>query len=30
VLLIGWVHREQQKIIELYQTQLDAVLKAQG
>ena len=30
VLLVGWVHREQQKIIEFYQTQLDAVLKVQG
>ena len=30
VLLVGWVHREQKKIIEFYQTQLDAVLKAQG
>ncbi len=30
VILVGWVHREQQKIIEFYQAQLDAVLKAQG
>ena len=30
VILVGWVHREQQKTIEFYQTQLDAVLKAQG
>ena len=29
-ILVGWVHREQQKIIEFYQTQLDAVMKAQG
>ncbi len=30
VILVGWVHREQQEIIEFYQTQLDAVMKAQG
>ena len=26
----SWVHREQQKIIEFYQAQLDAMIKAQG
>ena len=30
VIFVGWVHREQQKIIEFYQTELDAVMKAQG
>ena len=30
VILVGWVNREQQEIIEFYQTQLDAVMKAQG
>ena len=30
MVLASWVHREQQKIIELYQTQLDAMMKAQG
>ena len=30
MILVGWVHREQHKIIEFYQTQLDAVMKAQG
>jgi putative transposase len=30
LILAGWVHREQQKIIEFYQTQLDALMKAQG
>jgi hypothetical protein len=30
VILVGWVHREQQEIIEFYQTQLDTVMKAQG
>ena len=26
----SWVHREQQQIIEFYQTELEAVMKAQG
>ena len=30
VILVGWLNREQQKIIEFYQTQLDALMKAQG
>ena len=30
MILVGWLHREQQKIIEFYQAQLDAVRKAQG
>jgi len=30
VILVGWVHREQQKIIEFYQAELEAMLKAQG
>jgi putative transposase len=30
VILVGWVHREQRQIIEFYQTQLDALMKAQG
>jgi len=30
IILAGWVHREQQKIIEFYQTQLDAVMRAKG
>ena len=30
MVLARWVHREQQKIIEFYQTQLDAMMKAQG
>ena len=30
MVLASWVHREQQKIIEFYQTQLDAMMKAQG
>ena len=30
VILVGWVHREQQEIIQFYQAQLDAVMKAQG
>ena len=30
VILVGWVHREQQKIIEFYQAELEAVMKAQG
>ena len=30
VILVGWVNREQQKIIEFYQTQVEALMKAQG
>jgi phage terminase large subunit-like protein len=30
VVLVGWVHREQQKIIEFYQTQVETLMKAQG
>ena len=30
MILVGWVHREQQEIIHFYQAQLDAVMKAQG
>jgi hypothetical protein len=30
VILVGWVHREQQKIIEFYQAELEAVMKTQG
>ncbi len=30
VILVGWVQREQQKIIEFYQTELEAMMKAQG
>jgi hypothetical protein len=30
VIFVGWVQREQQKIIDFYQTQLDAAMKAQG
>ena len=30
MVLASWVHREQQKIIEFYQTQLEAMMKAQG
>ncbi len=30
VILVGWVQREQQKIIEFYQLQVEALLKAQG
>ena len=30
VILVGWVHREQQKIILFYQAQLEALMKAQG
>jgi putative transposase len=30
VILAGWLHREQQEVIEFYQTQLEAVMKAQG
>jgi putative transposase len=30
MVLASWVHREQQKIIEFYQTELEAVMKAQG
>ena len=29
MVLASWVHRDQQKIIEFYQTQLDAMMKAQ-
>ena len=29
VSLVGWVQREQQKIIDFYRTQLDAMMKAQ-
>ena len=30
VVFASWVHREQQKGIEFYQAQLDALMKAQG
>ena len=30
VILSAWVHREQQKIIEFYQVELEAMMKAQG
>ena len=30
VILVGWVQREQQKIIEFYQLQVESLLKAQG
>jgi putative transposase len=30
VILVGWVHREQQKTILFYQAQLEALMKAQG
>ena len=30
VVLVGWVHREQHKIIEFYQTQVETLMKAQG
>ena len=30
VILVGWVNREQQTIIEFYQTQVEALMKAQG
>ena len=30
VVLVGWVQREQQKIIEFYQLQVESLLKAQG
>ena len=30
VILVGWVQREQQKIILFYQAELEAVMKAQG
>ena len=30
VVFASWVHREQQKVIEFYQAQLDALMKAQG
>ena len=30
MIFASWVHREQQKIIEFYQTELEAVMKAQG
>jgi hypothetical protein len=30
VILVGWVHREQQKIIEFYQAELEAMMRAQG
>jgi transposase InsO family protein len=30
VILVGWVNREQQEIIQFYQAQLDTVMKAQG
>ena len=29
VILVGWVHREQQKIIEFYQAEREAMMKAQ-
>ena len=29
VILVGWVHREQQKIIEFYQAVREAMMKAQ-
>ena len=30
VILVGWVNREQKKIIEFYQTQVEALMKSQG
>ena len=30
MILVGWVHREQQKIIEFYRSELEAMMKAQG
>jgi putative transposase len=30
VILVGWVNREQQKIIEFYQTQVETLMKVQG
>ncbi len=30
VILVGWVHRALQKIIEFYQAELEAMMKAQG
>ena len=30
VILVGWFHRELQKIIEFYQAELEAMMKAQG
>ncbi len=30
VILVGWVNREQQKIIEFYQTQVETLMKSQG
>ena len=30
MILASWVHREQQKVIEFYQAELDAMMKAQG
>jgi hypothetical protein len=30
LILASWVHSEQQKIIEFYQAELEAVMKAQG
>jgi putative transposase len=30
IVLASWIHREQQKTIEFYQAELEAVMKAQG
>jgi len=30
IALVGWVRREQQKVIEFYQTQVETLMKAQG
>ena len=30
MIFASWVNREQQKVIEFYQAQLDAMMKAQG
>jgi hypothetical protein len=30
VVFASWVHRKQQKVIEFYQAQLDAMMKSQG
>ena len=30
VILVGWVNREQQKIIEFYEKQVEALMKSQG
>ena len=30
VVIAGWIHREQQKTIEFYQAQLQALMEAQG